>query len=137
MNEITDLMDGVKLPVSFKAKPGETPKTAEIFVRRIPICDMEGLSKAWGKPKFEVAIYCDQPLQWVETLSEDSFIEVMDKGRQLNFTSYAKWFGWQMQTMQALGQGDAMGEIMKEVTAKAKEIASQAVSQVSPPPSNS
>lgn len=141
-DQITDLLDGAKLSVTMKAKPGpgQVATTEEVFVRRIPICDMDVLSGAWGTPKKEVAVYCDQPAAWVDKLSDDSFIAVMDKGRQLNFTSYAKHFAWQMQTMEALGQKDAMSALMKDIAAKAETMLKTGVAAslpASPPSSNS
>lgn len=136
-DQITDLLDGAKLSVTMKRVGQDPAKVEEIFVRRIPICDMDSLSGAWGTPKKEVAVYCDQPAAWVDKLSDDSFIALMDKGRQLNFTSYAKHFAWQMQTMEALGQKDAMAGLMKDIAAKAETMMKQAIATGQPalPPS--
>jgi hypothetical protein len=121
VSEITDLMDGEKLTVSFRQPKGvEVKPDEEIFVRRIPICDMDGLGKAWGKPKAEVAIYTDRPADWVARLSEDSFIAVMNKGRQLNFTSFQTWFRWQADTLKAMGQGGVLDKVLGDAMEKLK-----------------
>lgn len=111
------LLDGKKLRVSFRDGSPEQ----EVLVRKIPICDMDPLGRAFGKNLPEVCVYCDKPEEWVRNLSDDSFIAAMSEGRRLNFTSFKKWWEWQEQTLDALGQKEAGESLVAKVVAKLAE----------------
>lgn len=117
-NPLTDVLDGEMVTVSFR-DPSTMPLTLK--VRRIPIFDMEGLSKAWGKVKQEAALYVARDDAFVSSLTDESFSVVFEKGRQLNFISYQKWFGWQQETLKALGQGMDSEGLVSKVVASLKE----------------
>lgn len=114
------LLDGKMIPVTFRPVAKGQPPTPgmEIKVRKIPICDMEPLGRAFGKNLPEVACYLDRDEEFVRTLSDESFIAAMSEGRRLNFMSFKKWWEWQEQTLDALGQKEAGESLVAKVVEK-------------------
>lgn len=121
-NELAMLLDGTKLPGKLRPKAeGEQPQDVDLFVRKIPICDMDCLARSWGKYKAEVATYLDRDMNFAQSLTDESFAAVLEEGRRLNFTSFEKWFKWQGQTLEALGQSQNTNEIVQQVFQKLHE----------------
>lgn len=121
-NEVAMLLDGTKLPGKLRPKAeGKAPEEIDLFVRKIPICDMECLARVWGKYTAEVATYLERDMNFVKTLSDETFTAVLEEGRRLNFTSFEKWFSWQGQTLKALGQQQDTNEIVQAVFQKLGE----------------
>lgn len=118
-SELEMLIDGTMMTVSFRtSEPGQIAQTERVKVRKIPICDMDELGRGFGKAKQEVSIYCGKAVEWVERLDDDSFAAAMSEGRRLNFTSFKKWFQWQQDTLDAMGQGAALQPILKDALEK-------------------
>lgn len=107
-----DLTRTVDVPAE-SGKGGTTQLVTErVKVRKISIQKMDMLGKAWGKMQQEVCVYIDKDIEYVEQLTEESFIAAMSEGRRLNFPSYQKWFAWQQQTAEALGNTEVMQKAM-------------------------
>lgn len=117
-NEMEMLLDYVDVPVKFRAQPNTEPVTGSVRIQKIPICDMEPLGRAFGKYLNEVMCYTGKDEAFVRSLTDESFGEVLEKGRQLNFTSFKKWWAWQDQTLEALGQSEAKDDLVARVVAK-------------------
>jgi hypothetical protein len=108
--ELETILDGTFLELT-RIESGLSI-TDRVKVRKISIQKMDVLGKAWGKMQQEVCCYIDRPLDYVESLTEESFIAAMSEGRRLNFPSFAIWFKWQSETAQALGNSDLMQKAM-------------------------
>lgn len=117
-SDVENLIDGKHVPVKFAPKQGQKQAEGSIFVRRIPIFDMDPLGRVFGKIAAEAALYCDKDEAWIRSLSEESFAEVLTTGRQLNFTSFKKWYQWQEETLDALGQGEDRDKLIQKVVAE-------------------
>lgn len=93
------LNDGEELTVTHVDGRTETVK-----VRKVPIREMRLLGEAWGKEDKEVAVYTGKTDDWVKTLTDESFEAVVERGKELNFLSFKRWFKRQERTLEALGQ---------------------------------
>lgn len=121
------LNDGTKIPVTFR-----DGKTDRVKVRKIPICDMDDLGRSFGKNVAEAACYLDRDEAFVKTLDDDSFAAVFEEGRRLNFTSFRKWWAWQEQTLQALGQSGGRDDLVNKVIEKMTQRQIDAAAPKSP-----
>lgn len=118
-SDLVRLLDGKKIPGQLRAtEEGKAPQDIELFVRKIPICDMETLGRVWGKYKMEVAVYVDRDVNFAQSLSDETFGAVLEEGRRLNFTSFEKWFSWQQETLRAMGEGSDAQALVQQVLEK-------------------
>jgi hypothetical protein len=127
-SEIENLIDGKSIDVEFTpeaakkiGKKGET-----VRVRKIPIFDMEPLGRVFGQIAKEAALYCERDDSFVRSLTEDSFASVLEEGRKLNFTSFKRWFRWQDQTLDGLGQAEDKDALIQKVVDKLSKDRDQA-----------
>lgn len=127
--EFERVIDGTIAPLTFLRpdpdKPGDVKAVTEnVKVKKISIQNMMPLAKAWGKYSEEVALYIGRTVEEVALLDESSFETAMSEGRRLNFTSFEKWYRWQRETLQALGQGQAAeAAIQNAVTDVVRQVA--------------
>lgn len=114
-NEMVEILDGQMIEVKFR----DAAKLSErLKVRRIPICDIDQLARVFGQnPAQETTAYIEKDVAFVKSLSDDSFVEVYELGRKLNFPSCEKWFAWQEQTLRAMHPGQGAG-LVEAVTQK-------------------
>lgn len=121
--ELENIIDGVKVPVTYRRKTQEEPpRTEEILVRKIPICDLDPLGRAFGSYPKEVAVYAERDEAWAKTLTDESFVAVLEEGRRLNFHKLEKWFGWQDATVKAINSsGLDSNAVVLEVQRKMAE----------------
>jgi hypothetical protein len=63
-------------------------KTERVFVRELPIEALEEYAAVFGNEARELDVICDKPAGWSRTLSQNSFLEVMEagKGNRVFFT---------------------------------------------------
>ena len=120
-NEYETIIDGVFEEMQFVIPASDegvkpTIQTERIKIRKISIQKMDELSRAWGKPAREVAVYLNIDPARVDQLTEKSFETAMQEGRRLNFPSFAKWWKWQAQTLEAFGQGSQLNALIENVT---------------------
>ena len=118
--ELENIIDGVKIPVRHrKTGPNQSPLNEEILVRKIPICDLDPLGRAFGSYPKEVAVYADKDEAWAKSLDDESFEAVLEEGRRLNFHKLEKWFKWQDATVKAINaSGLDSNAVVQEVQAK-------------------
>jgi hypothetical protein len=64
---------------------------------------MDRLARAWEKEAEEIAVYTDRDVKWTETLSDDSWEEIITTGRRLNEAPFARWFDRKRKALDALG----------------------------------
>lgn len=121
--ELETILDGSFLDLRFIQDGVE--KTERIKCRKISIQKMDVLGKVWGRMQLEVACYIDRPVEFVESLTDQSFEAAMSEGRRLNFPSFKTWFGWQTETAQALGNSDLMKSAMSLAVSEAIKGVSQ------------
>lgn len=121
--ELENIIDGVKIPVTYRRKTAQdVPTTEEILVRKIPICDLDPLGRAFGTYSKEVAVYAERDEVWAKSLSDESFEAVLEEGRRLNFHKLEKWFGWQDATVKAINSsGLDSNAVVQEVQRKMAE----------------
>lgn len=108
--ELENLIDGKVIDV--KKTDGSTEK---MRVRKIPIFDMEPLGRTFGKYVGEAALYLGTDEKFVRTLTEDSFGTVIEEGRKINFPSFKRWWGWQEQTLDGLGERENQDALISRV----------------------
>ena len=116
VNETENLIDGKKLSITFR-----DGSTGTAHVRKIPICDMDDLGRSFGKNAAECAVYLGRDEAFARTLDDESFAAVFEEGRRLNFPSFRKWWAWQEQTLEALGQKDGRDDLVNKVVQKMTE----------------
>lgn len=125
MNEIEILMGGREITVAHADGRTETIK-----VRKVPIRHLDRLGRAWGKEAEEVAVYADRKPEWVDTLTDESFEQIIEIGRELNEVPFAKWFKRQEKALEAIGQKlpdghDLVEKIVREHSLNSSSSSSQ------------
>lgn len=132
-SEIENLIDGKIITVTYNAKKAKESgaKGEEIRVRKIPIFDMEPLGRTFGKFVGEVALYAERDEAWARSLDEESFGAVLEEGRKLNFTSFKKWWAWQEQTLDGLGQKEDQDKLISRVIEQLNKPAAPALPSAS------
>jgi hypothetical protein len=78
-------------------------KTETALVRKIPIRELHELGKAWGKEGEEIDLYCDKPEGWSATLTDESYEQVIETGRELNAGPFERWYARQQQALKMAG----------------------------------
>lgn len=123
-NELELLRDGVGLQVNFL-----DGSNAEIRVRKIPIRHLDRLATALGREAKEVEVYIDRDEAFVSSLCEESFEAIIEKGRELNFTSCEKWLKRNSRVLASLTNQDGLASIaasaIEKVVANAKKSESE------------
>lgn len=121
------LNDGTKVPVTFR-----DGTTGKVKVRKIPICDMDDFGRAFGRNVAEVACVTESDEAFAKTLNDESFVAVFEEGRRLNFPSFKKWWAWQEQTLEALGQSGGRDDLVNKVIDRMTQKQIDAAAQKSP-----
>jgi|SRR5215471_1778891 len=62
-----------------------------VKVRHIPATKLEQFMTKIADESTSVSIFCDKPLEWVDSLSQESFTEVVEKGIEINRKFLGKW----------------------------------------------
>src|SRR6202008_3376798 len=87
-DELITIAGGVELEVTHKDGSKETVKVREIPATKIQLFTF---ATGWGKEAEQVAIYCDKPVEWTDTLTIASFNAIADKGLEINFDFFEAW----------------------------------------------
>lgn len=99
-----------------------------IFVRKIPFLQVDTvLLPAWGKSMDELKAYTKLTEEQIKQLTDESQIEVLKVGREMNFFILKECLALQIQTLDAHGQSEmvagavnkALEEILKQQAPKA------------------
>ncbi len=86
-----------------------------LFVRKIPFLQVDTvLLPAWGNNLKELIAYTGKDEAYFKTLSEESQIEVLKLGRELNFFILKECLALQTQVVEAHGQGSAVRDLMEK-----------------------
>lgn len=99
-----------------------TLETRRMLIKKISIRDMAVLGKSWGTQPKEAAAFLDATPDVIATLTDDSFVTVIEEGRRLNFTALSKWLNWQSETLKALGGSSQFDEIIAEAMNRVMEL---------------
>jgi hypothetical protein len=133
MNEptMTTILGGAEMEVTLIDGSKETVK-----VRQLPVKLMQQYAAAIADDSDAIALYCDKPKEWAETLSGASFNAVADFGLELNQDFFRAWFQRRMRIAESLKPG-LSAEIQKGLNAEvAKTVATGShLSPDSSPPS--
>jgi hypothetical protein len=66
--------------------------TTEIVkVRQIPATKLEQFMTKLADEATSVSIYCDRPVEWGDSLTQESFTEIIEKGMEINKDFLGKW----------------------------------------------
>lgn len=116
-SDIAILQDGTFLNLQFLSGEGDTKQieTVEVKIRKVPLRNMDKLARAWGTPEKEMQIYTDMPADTINRLSDESFAAAFEEGRRLNRPFFKRWFGWQQETLEAVGQAPRIDALVDEV----------------------
>lgn len=104
-------------PTHDQALGSETEE--ELFIRKVPFLDADTiLLTAWGTPRKELLAYTGKSKEYVESLTDESQIEVVKVGRELNFFMLQECFRLQAQTLEGQGQSGVVKEAMEKALAE-------------------
>ena len=84
---------GETIMVSFQdsSRPSES-----VLVRKVPRHELNSIAvavmEAKGDEVCEASVYVDRPIEWIQSLSDESFDAVMQEGRRLNWARFSAWF---------------------------------------------
>lgn len=87
------LAGGSEITVAFVDGDEREVSRDVVKVRQVPVRHIGKLGQLWGNEGAEVDIYCAKPDGWHATLSEPSYLAVLELGRQLNRTVLGNVFG--------------------------------------------
>jgi hypothetical protein len=65
--------------------------TEKVKVRQIPATKLEAFMTKLADESLSVSIYCDRPIEWVDTLEQKSINEICDKGLEINESFLNAW----------------------------------------------
>ncbi len=122
-NEITTIYDGQDIEVTLQNGTRETVK-----VRKVPLRQLQLLGSAWGREGDEIRIYTQKTDAWVDTLSEESFEEIINIGRNLNEGPFAKWVKRNSRALSVLGEDVNQKMMTAAATAAVQALAKQSSS---------
>jgi hypothetical protein len=109
-NELITISGGVELEVTHLDGSKETVK-----VRQIPISQIQKFALAMGNEAELIALYCDKPKDWTDSLKLESANAVADKGQEINLPFFAAWYRRQAKWRESQTPG-AIKELEKKLT---------------------
>jgi len=62
-----------------------------VKIRQIPATKLELFMTKVSDESTSISIYCDKPIEWVDTLEQESINEVCDKGLEINENFLNAW----------------------------------------------
>jgi hypothetical protein len=108
-SEIVTIEGGVELEIKYKNGSKETVK-----IRQIPATKISDFAQRLGDEAFSVSIYCDKPMEWVDSLSYDSLNAIAEKGMEINLPFLNGWFHRRAKWNEATAVG-AIAELKRKV----------------------
>lgn len=84
-----------------------------VNVYKIRLKDMQLLSSVWEQLDKEAEVYTRKAKEWVEKLSDDHLMTVVEGGRRINFSLFQRWLNLRLQSLQAL-QGKGVDKLLAE-----------------------
>lgn len=80
---------GVRLMCLHKAGAGMPAEN--VLVRQLPLRLIPQLLEVLSDEAKTIALYADRPVEWSDTLSEESIEAILTEGENLNFPAVTKW----------------------------------------------
>lgn len=117
-NELITIAGGVEIEVTHLDGSKETVKVRQIQVSKI---QQFAFAISWGNMADAIALYCDKPKEWVDTLDGGSAIAVAEKGRELNLPFFEAWSKDQAKWKEAMGK-DRIAELERDLAIAKKQL---------------
>ena len=105
------VLGGETLIVQFLS--GQDPET--IKVRFLPVAHYADFALVLGDEGGQVALFCDRPREWAESLHPQSHSDVMEIGHRLNLDFFERWMSRQTRARQVVDPG--LNERMERLAA--------------------
>lgn len=87
----------------------------KIFVRKVPFLEVDTtLLPAFGSNKKELLVYLGEHATLLDRITDESQIEVLKVGRELNFFMLKECLALQQQTLDASGQSEAVKAMVEK-----------------------
>lgn len=103
----------------------------KIKVRQIPVTKLEEFMTHLSDESVALRIYCDKPVEWVDTLTHDSVSAVTEKGLELNQSFLAAWCRRRAKWLEMTNVG-VVAELQQKLDALSQVLQSVASAQKSP-----
>lgn len=129
--ELVTIAGGVDIPITHINGTKETVK-----VRQIPATKISEFASKLGDESFSISIYCDKPIEWVDTLDVASMNAIADKGMELNHPFLNAWFRRRAKWTEVTQQG-AIAELQSRVETLLQALQSGSYARQSPTTTNS
>ena len=114
----------IKQPETSDQKPELVNE--RVKVRKVPLRKMTELATVWGTVEKELQIYVDKPVEWFDSLTDESALEILKEGRRLNEKTFADWFRLQNQAAAVItGQPINLNEKVNEAIDNRIRLAQQ------------
>lgn len=107
MNEATTTLEildgGTSIEVRLRIQPGSNEADHEnVKVLKVSMRDLPKLAAAWGKEPREIAVYTGRPDAWIDRLTEESWEQILQEGRRLNFLTFKRFFARNQEALDAI-----------------------------------
>jgi len=129
--EIVTIAGGVEIEVRHIDGSKETVK-----VRQIPATKISEFASKLGDESVSISIYCDKPVEWVDTLDVASLNAIADKGMEINLPFLNAWFRRRAKWTEVTQQG-AIAELQGKVETLLQALQSGNYARQSPTTTNS
>jgi hypothetical protein len=98
-----------------------------VKVRQIPLSKIQQFVVCLSEEAGAIALYCDRPKEWADTLTPESANTVLDKGQELNLPFLSAWFRRQAKwrESQAVGVTADLEKKIQEIIAVSLAVNSQ------------
>lgn len=98
---LTALAGGRTITVKFN----DGRSSESVLVRQLPVRDYEAYLTLLNDEAGQVALLCNKPIEWVESLTMESFTEAIQIGDELNADFFAGWYRRRMERAQKVNPG--------------------------------
>jgi hypothetical protein len=123
---IMTLNGGVEITVNRTDGTQETVK-----VRQIPATKLEEFMAKLADESTSVSIYCDRPVEWVDSLSQQSINDICEKGLEINESFLNAWCRRRAKWTEMLNVG-VISDLQKKLEALNAILLSVSSAQKSP-----
>jgi len=126
VDELITALGGAEIEITYRDGGKETVK-----VRQIPVRHMDKYLLAIDNEPVAVELFCGKPAGWSDSLTEESFNAIAEKGQDINLPFFGPWLRRRMKRIEVMKPGFAA--TMESVIKSAIESASQSRGSSSPP----
>lgn len=111
------LMGGKELTIT------KLDKTTErVLVRQLPVSAMSRYASCVTDETAMVELFCDKPDGWADTLTNESFEEIIDEGERINEFFFARWRDRQRRRAERISPG-IQEKIASQITSQSLQSA--------------